>query len=377
MKLAIVHDYLNQYGGAEKTVEALHEVFPNAPVFTSIFLPHRLPPVFSTMDIRTSFMQKLPFLEKHFKKYLPLYPKAIESFDLREYDVVLSSSSAFAKGARPPNGAVHICYCYTPMRFVWNPGSYIPNEEIKPVFRAMLPPVLYWLEKWDVRTLPRVRHFIAISRNVQTRIRQTWGRDSEIIYPPVETGRFRISDDTDDYFLIVSRLNGYKRIDLAVQAFNELGLPLRIAGEGPKRAALERQAQGNVRFLGRLTQADLAESMSRCRAFVFPGEEDFGIAPVEAMACGRPVIAFGAGGALETVVEGKTGTFFREPTAKSLTEAVRRFESMTFDPMAIRRQAEKFDKEVFKRRIEEFVKEKYQQTKFRSPSPSPATGGEG
>ncbi len=355
MKLAIVHDYLNQYGGAEKTLEALHEAFPGAPVFTSIFLPENLPAHFSAWNIRSSFMQKLPFLKRHFKKYLLFYPKAIESFDLSEFDVVLSSSSAFAKGARVSPKACHICYCYSPMRFVWTQKAYFERERINRMFYMFLPFVLSWLKKWDLKTAVNVHHYIAISRFIQERIKTCFQRDSDVIYPPVDVSGFSISESVGDYFLVVSRLNAYKKIDIVVQAFNQLSRPLVVVGVGPEEKILRKQSKKNIVFLGRLSQTDLGKYLSQCRGFVFPGEEDFGIAPVEAMACGRPVIAYKSGGALETVKEGATGVFFDEPNCESLIEAVHRFEKLQFDPIGIRQHAMQFDKEVFKNKIKEYV----------------------
>jgi len=358
MKLAIVHDFLNQYGGAEKTLEALHELYTDAPVFTSILLPRRLPPAFSSWDIRVSFLQRLPFLEKHFKKYLLLYPRAMERFDLSAFDAVLSSSSAFAKGVRARPGALHVCYCYTPMRFVWDSAHYLAKERIPFFYRPFLKSALSYLKEWDLRTIGSVTRFIAISRHIQARIRAAYGRWSEVIYPPVETSRFLVSQSRDDYFLIVSRLNAYKNIDMAVQAFNQWGRPLVVVGEGPRRAALQRAAKKNVTFLGRVPADELVRLYSRCRAFVFPGSEDFGIAPVEAMASGRPVIALAAGGALETVVPGETGVFFEKPEVDSLLQVLRDFENRAFDSARIRRHAEKFDKAVFKDKIAAFLKKR-------------------
>ncbi|MFY9270942.1 MAG: glycosyltransferase [Candidatus Manganitrophaceae bacterium] len=360
MKIAIVHDYLNQYGGAEKVVEVLHELYPDAPIFTSIFLPKHLPPHFSTFDIRPSFMQRLPFLDRHFKKYLLLYPSAIERFDLKGFDLVLSSSSAFAKGARPPQGVRHICYCYSPMRFAWDLKTYIEKEQIHSFYKLFLPWTVSRLKNWDIGTLNRVDHFIGISRHIRQKIKMIYQRDADVIYPPVDLSQFFISSTHDDYFLIVSRLNAYKRIDIAIEAFNQLSWPLLIIGKGPQEDTLKKKAKKNVVFLGEVSQRDLPRYLSRCRAFIFPGEEDFGIAPVEAMASGRPVIAYGRGGALETVVDGLTGTFFKRQTTEDLIDAIHRFEKMSFDPQNIRRHAEQFDKEVFKEKIKSYVNEKFQ-----------------
>lgn len=361
MKLAIVHDYLNQYGGAEKVVETLYDVFPEAPIYTSIYIPENMPECFRRMDIRTSFMQKLPFLNKHFKKYLMLYPKAIKSFDLSRYDIILSSSSAFAKGAKIHPGTLHICYCYSPMRFVWNYESYIAKERFGGIVRKILPLFIARLRRWDLKINDNVDYFIAISKYIQDRIMRCYGCQSEVIYPPVNVKDFKISQETSDYFLVVSRLNAYKRIDLAIKAFNQLGLPLKIVGDGPQRKFLEQLAGPNIKFLGKVPMDILIKKYSQCQAVIFPGDEDFGIVPVEAQACGRPVIAYAAGGALETIIEEVTGVFFKKPTVESLVEAVKKFGKIksNFSSETIRENAFQFDEEIFKRKIKAFIEEKY------------------
>lgn len=357
--IAITHDYLNQFGGAERVVEVLHETFPQAPIYTSIYLPNKLPASFKKMDIRTSFMQRLPFLEEHFKKYLFLYPKAFESFDLSDYAIVLSSSSAFAKGISKGPDACHICYCYTPMRFVWRYEDYIEKEDFNKFIKMMLPVLLSGLKKWDLKTNENVDHFIAISKYIAKRIEDYYKVNSEVIYPPVNVNAFSPSGSISDYFLIVSRLNAHKKLDIAIRAFNKLGLPLKVIGEGPYKNELMGMAGKNIEFLGKVPDEELPGLYSRCRAFIFPGEEDFGIAPVESQAAGRPVIAYRSGGALETVVENKTGVFFDELNEDSLADAVKRFLGMDFDVKTIRDNALKFDKEVFKKQIISFVEQKY------------------
>ena len=356
MRTALVHDYLNQAGGAERVVECLHEVFPEAPIFTSIYDRDKMPEIFRKMDIRTSFMQCLPLVMKHFKKYLPLFPFAFQSFDLSGYDLILSSSSAWGKGIKKEKGSLHICYCHSPMRFVWMYEDYMEKEEYGPIIRMLLIPVLKWLKKWDLKTSGQVDHFIANSRTTQKRIKLFYGRDSEVIHPPVDTSFFKpYNNKISDYFLVVSRLNPYKHIDLAIEAFNELGYPLYVIGSGPDEKRLKKLAKGNINFLGKLPDDEIVKYYSGCRAFILPGEEDFGLTPVEAQACGRPVIAYRAGGALESVVEGVTGVFFDEQERSSLIDAVREFEMMSFDLKGIRENALKFDKDVFKRKIKEFI----------------------
>jgi glycosyltransferase involved in cell wall biosynthesis len=358
MKIAIVHDYLNQFGGAERVVSALHEIYPDAPIYTSIYDEKRMPANFRKMDIRTSFMQKLPFVFRFFKYYLLFYPLAFESFDLSEYDVILSSSSAFAKGVKKRKDQLHICYCHNPMRFVWRYDDYVKRESIPAWLKSLLPLVLGPVKKWDLQTSEAVDFFIANSSVVAQRIARTYNRKSVIITPPVECAYFKPSSLSHDYFLVVSRLNTYKRIDVVVEAFNKLDLSLKIIGEGPDRRSLQRMAGPNIEFLGKVTDAELAKHLSECRALVFPGEEDFGIVPLEAMACGRPVIAYQAGGAEETVVDGETGIFFGEQTSASLMQGIKRFQFIIFDKSKIRQQAKKFDKEIFKRKIKEYIGQK-------------------
>jgi glycosyltransferase involved in cell wall biosynthesis len=348
-KVALVASWLNQYGGAERVLEVAHDLFPDAPVFTSTYWRAAMPAAYKTWDIRVTFIDRLPLRNQ--RLLLPLYPAAFESLDLRGYDVILSITSAFAHGVRVPAGARHICYCLTPARFLWNYAAYVERERIGRLPRLILPLFIAGLRAWDRRAAERVSDFCAISQLVRERIAKYYQRDATIIFPPVEVGRFSVSRARGDYFLILSRLVPYKRIDLAVQAFNELGLPLVIAGDGRDRARLQAIAQPNVRFLGRVSDAAGKDLIARCRAFLFPGEEDFGITPLEANACGKPVIAFAGGGALETIVAGVTGEFFRAPTAQALADAVRAFDDRKFDPMALRGHAEKFSTAVFKEKL--------------------------
>ena len=358
MKVAIVHDWLNQLGGAEAVLEALTELYPEAPIFTSIYHPQAMPDRYRQWDIRASWLDRLPLIKTHHQPFLALYPLAFEGFDLRGYDLVISNKSAFCHGVITPADTVHVCYCLTPTRFLWDYHNYIQNERINPLAAALLSPVLPNLRLWDRVAAERVGHFVAISQTVRQRIRKFYGRDAEIIHPPVDVDRFRIQDGHEDYFLIVSRLVPYKRIDLAVEAFNKLELPLVILGDGRDRSRLQARAKANIEFLGRLPDSEVERYIARCRAFIFPGEEDFGIAPVEAQAAGRPVIAYAAGGALETVVEGVTGVFFREPTADSLARAVSEFDERVFDGQEISTHARHFDKDTFKRKFQAFVSDR-------------------
>jgi glycosyltransferase involved in cell wall biosynthesis len=349
VRLALVASWLNQYGGAERVLEVAHELFPDAPVFTSTYRAAALPATYQTWDIRATFFDQIPLADK--RVLLPLYPAAFESFDLRGYDLILSITSAFAHGVRVPPGARHICYCLTPARFLWNYADYVERERIGRLPRLILPFFIARLRAWDHRAAERVTQFVAISETVRERIAKYYQREATVIHPPVDVERFSVAHARGDYFLILSRLVPYKRIDLAVRAFNELGLPLLIAGEGRDRARLQSLAKSNVQFLGRPSDEQARDLLARCRAFLFPGEEDFGITPLEANASGKPVIAFAGGGALETIVEGVTGEFFRAPTAPSLVMVVRAFEDAKYDALTMRRHAEKFSVAVFKEKL--------------------------
>jgi glycosyltransferase involved in cell wall biosynthesis len=355
MRVAIVHDYLNQTGGAERVVESFHRLWPDAPIFTTIADRDAMPASLRDADIRVSWMQRLPAWRRHFRAYLPLYPFAVESFDLRGYDVVVSSSSAWAKAARTPAGAVHVCYCHTPMRWVWDYEHYVAREGFGPLTRVALAPIIVALRSWDVRTAQRPTHIVVNSRVVQDRVQRCWGRTSELLHPPVETGRFAAGSGPGRAHLVVSRLAHYKRIDLAVAAFTQLGLPLEIIGDGPARRSLEAMAGPTISFRGRVDDAGVARAMRECRGLIFPGEEDFGITPLEANASGRPVIAYRAGGAVETVRDGVTGVLFAEQAPASLADAVQRAEAVSWDAAAIRRHAEAYAVASFEARFRAIV----------------------
>jgi glycosyltransferase involved in cell wall biosynthesis len=364
MKVALVHDYLNQMGGAERVVMALHEIFPDAPIYTSIYDPDRVDPAFRQMDIRTTFMQKFPLVTKHHQPYLLFYPFAMESLDLRDYDLVLSSSSAFAKGVITKPETTHICYCHTPMRWCWNYAEYVEREQLGKLARKMLPFLITGLRIWDQTSATRVDHFIANSPVIAERIAKYYRRESVVIPPPVDAARFPFAPGTqpEDYFLIVSRLIPYKRVDLAIQACNQLELPLVVIGSGRDEAPLKKLAGPTIRFTGRLSDEEVLHYFTHCRAFLFPGEEDFGITPLEAQASGRPVIAYGAGGALASVVEGVTGLFFHEQTVESLAAVLASFNERAFDPQTIRNHAIEFDLPRFQRRILQFIEAKMPQS---------------
>jgi glycosyltransferase involved in cell wall biosynthesis len=360
MKIAIVHDFLIQMGGAEKVVEVLHDVFPEAPVYTSVYDSQAMPNYYRTWDIRTSFMQRV-LLKRHTHRLaLFLYPTAFESFDLSAYDLVISSSSAFAKGIITQPHTTHVCYTHTPMRYVWMTANYVRNESISRPLRRILTPGLHYLRTWDTIAATRVDKYVANSRTVAQRINKFYRRDCDVVHPPVETSRFQIADDIGDYYIIVSRFAPYKRLDLAVRAFTKLGRPLKIVGTGRQMKELQAGAGKNVEFLGYVGDAEVAQLMARSKAYIMPGEEDFGIAPVEANACGRPVIAYGAGGALDSQEDEVTGVLFNEQSVEALCEAVLRSDAIEFDPPTIQAHARQFDTSVFQQRIKEVTIEPLQ-----------------
>ena len=363
MNIALVHDWLNQIGGAEDVLEAIVDLYPQAPLYTSLYDPNRMPDAYRQWDIRTSFIDRLPWAHSKQQLYFALYPQAFESFDFRGYDVVLSNKSGFCHGIITGPETLHICYCLTPTRYVWRYHQYAEQEQLGRLTRAALVPFLTGLRQWDRLAADRVDHFIAISHEVSRRIAKHYRRDATIIYPPVDTERFAPSNRIDEYYLTVGRLVPYRRLDMLIQAFNQMQKPLLIAGSGRDRERLEALAGPTVQLLGYVPDADLPDLMARCRAFMWPGEEDFGIAPVQAMAAGRPVIAYGAGGALETVVVGptaatSTGAFFAEQSVAAIIDAVESFDPTAVSPAFIRRHAEQFDTGVFNRRLESFVAEK-------------------
>ncbi|MCC7368480.1 MAG: glycosyltransferase [Chloroflexi bacterium] len=373
MRIALTHDYLNQYGGAERVLEQLHSYYPDAPIYTSMYDANVMPAAYRSWDIRTSFMQRFPLVTKQHQAYLMAYPIAFESFDLGGYDVVISNSSAFCKGVVTGPNTLHISYCLTPMRWVWRYREYVERERLGGFARLVLPPLIHYLRVWDAGASSRVDRYIAISTAVAARIQKYYRRESEIIPPPVDTEQFTLSRTSGDYYLTVARLAPYRRIDLIVEAFRELGLPVKIVGIGRDRARLEGRATPNIEFLGRVDDETLADLYANCRAYLFPGEEDFGIAPVEAQAVGKPVVAYAAGGSLDTVIDGETGVLFPRQTPKDLADAVRKLETMSFDPERIRRNAERFSVSLFRERFTNFVERAYAewQTEHRSKAERP------
>lgn len=358
MKLAIIVSWLNQYGGAERVLEVVHDMYPNAPVYTSIYRPQALPEAYRSWDIRPSFLNRIPLVPRKHQLLLPLYPLAFESFDLRGYDLVLSITSAFGHGVITPADTPHVCYCLTPARFLWGYHLYIEREGVGRLTRVALQPYLKSLRQWDRLAADRVDRFIAISRTVRRRIAKVYRRQADILYPPIATQEEIAPQEPEDYYLVVSRLIPYKRIDLAVEAFNRLGLPLRIIGEGRDGPMLRTLARDNIRFEGYVASDHaVRQQMARCKALVFPGEEDFGLAPVEAMFTGRPVIAYAAGGALDTIIEDRTGVFFCEPTVEALVRAVERCEATRYDPGVLQEHARQFGIAPFQRALDRMLRE--------------------
>lgn len=346
-RLTLVHDFLIQMGGAERVVETMAEAFPEAPVYTSATFGANLFPVFRSDRVRNSWMQKLPGMEKFHKKLFFLYPFAFKALRMGPTDLAWISSSSFSKWIPKPEGAKFVCYCHTPPRYFWNPDEYLENEIGNPVLRRFVRALMPLFRWSDLRQSRKIDLLLANSRNVQTRIRECYGRESVVVYPPVDVERFKVSERSDDFYLIVSRLVAYKHIDRAVRAFTESGKKLVIIGDGPDMGRLKSMAGENIIFLGRAPDETVTEMMANCRAYIFPGSEDFGITPVEAQACGKPVIAYRDGGALETVIEGETGVFFDQPEPASLIAAVEEFEEASWDPQRIRRNAERFSIERF------------------------------
>lgn len=357
MKLALVHDWLNQRGGAEDVLETLVALYPDSPIFTGLYAPDLMPPTYRAWDIRTLWIDHLPGIHRHHQPYLPVYPLAWHGFQPDGFDVILSNKSGFCHGLRSSEETLHICYCLAPTRYVWQLDSYIAREGLGLPAQMILRPLVAALKGWDFEAAQRVHHLIAISSDIQQRIKDFYGRDSVVIYPPVDTARFQPAAHHEDYFLIVSRLIPYKRIDLAVQAATRLGLPLKISGKGRDLERLQAMAGPTVEFLGYVPDDQLPDLMARCKAFLFPGLEDFGITPVQAQAAGRPVIAFGGGGALDTVIPGRTGELFEHLTVESLAQAMAEFDVRRYDTQVLRAHAERFDTRVFNRQITAYVEQ--------------------
>jgi glycosyltransferase involved in cell wall biosynthesis len=356
MRIAFVHDYMIQYGGAERVLECFCEIWPHAPIYTLIYDEEKTHGRFKGRRIYTSFLQNFPYSRKNHRIFPPLMPPAIEQFDFSKYDVVLSDSSSFAKGAITLPKTLHICYCHTPMRYAWDDcQKYIEEFGFPGFIKKFVPFFMNYIRVWDRMSADRPDVYIANSRFVAGRIKKYYKKKSTVINPPVDVSKFRIGEKTGDYFLMVGRLMTYKRFDIVIEAFNRLGWKLKIIGRGPDEKRLRKIAKENIFFMGRLNDEELAKTYSGAKAFIFPQEEDFGIVAIEALAAGRPLIAFRGGDIVEHVREGTEGIFFDEQTAESLTGALKKFKFENFNPQEIRQKALPFDKEIFKGRIKDYV----------------------
>ncbi len=359
MRIALVCDWLTGMRGGERCLKAVADLYPRADLFALVYFPGQLRGEFEGRRVITSFIQKLPVNDRSFRYCLPLFPAAVESFDLRDYELVVSFSHCAAKGARARPGAAHLCYCHTPVRYAWDlKEEYLRHMNI--LLKRPVSAVLDRLRRWDLKTSGRVTRFIANSVNIQRKIQRFYGRSSEVIHPPVELERFSVSDKEEDYYLAVSAMVPYKRLDIAVEAFNETGQRLIIAGSGPEYRRLRAAAKSNIEFIAGPDDAAVEQLYAGCRALIFPGEEDFGIVPLEAQACGKPVVAYGRGGVLETVIPlgrdeaAPTGVFFEHPSVESLKGAIRELEKNRdrFRPEYGRRNAERFGTRQYQARMQ-------------------------
>jgi glycosyltransferase involved in cell wall biosynthesis len=355
MKIALVHDYLNQEGGAERVARVFCCTYPGSPLYTSVYDPACMDPFWRTVDVRTSFMQPLGPSLRVAKALLPLYPLAFEAFDFSAYDVVLSSSSTFAKGIITGPDTYHICYCHSPARFAWMYHDYVAQMTLGRIARTLLPAVVARLRVWDYAAAQRVDAFLANSHNTARRIAKFYRRAATVLHPPIDVSAFHPTTRREPYFLVLARLQAYKRVDVAVEAFNRLRWPLLVVGTGPDAARLRAHAGPTVRFTGRVSDVQARHYMRSCQALIWPGDEDLGLTPLEVLASGRPVVAYRAGGAMETLVDGVTGTFFDRQTPEALVDALCAFDPAAYAPTALRAHVSAFDVSVFQQRLRQFV----------------------
>jgi glycosyltransferase involved in cell wall biosynthesis len=367
LKVAIIHYWLVNMRGGEKVLEEICEMFPQADIFTHVYVPGKVTDTIRKHAVHQTFIARLPLARSRYQTYLPLMPLALEELDLSAYDLVISSEAGPAKGVIVRPDALHVCYCHSPMRYIWDQYP-VYRRSAGLLARMLMPFLMSGLRQWDVTSSARVDYFVANSTAVASRIRKYWRRESEVVHPPVETARFSPAPSRDDFYLFAGELAPYKRADLAVSACTALGRRLVVIGDGPDARRLQKIAGPSVEFLGRVSDDVLADHYGRCRALLFPGEEDFGIVPVEAMASGAPVICFDRGGARDTVIPDVTGIFFKEQTLAETINAIRRFEMVahTFDPERLREHASGFAKELFRRRFGELI-ERLAQT-YASPA---------
>ena len=354
-KVAIFQDYLAQMGGAEQVTESIHRALPGADLYTTLSVPEKLSPYLRDVRPTTTWMQALPAKGRLYRHYFLLYPFAVESVSLNDYDLIVSSCCGYAKGVKRGSNTVHVCYCHTPMRFVRNFQAYVARERFWRITRLALKPSVAGLRRWEQRAARRPDYYIANSRTVADRLQSAFGVNATVIEPPIFASRFQISREIEDYYLVLSRLVPYKQLDLAIEACARTGRQLVVIGDGPDRARLQAKAGPTVAFLGRQPDWIVNCYASRARALIFPGEEDFGLAPLEVNAAGRPVVAYGAGGATETIIEGLNGILFRTPSTESLIEALEECESRTWNPEAIRRNALRYDVGIFQERLLTFL----------------------
>ncbi len=356
MKIALVHDYLSQDGGAEAVLRTISKMWPEAPIFVLFYDPKKSHPYFKDKDIYLSPMHHYPLIKQFYKWYLPMMPYATEELDLRDFDVVISSTSAFAKGIITHPGTLHISYCHTPTRYLWSEkNSYISEMKYPVVLQKLAAPILHRLRNWDQAAAQRVDVFVANSKLVAGRIKKYYGAPSTVVYPPVEVEKFNSSETIGNYYLAGGRLVPYKRFDLIVQAFTRLKIPLKIFGEGPMYGSLKRMAGPNIEFLGRVSDEAKAKLYAEAICYIHPQEEDFGITAVEAQAAGTPVIAWGKGGATETVKDGETGIYLDEQSWEELAGTVINFDRSRFNPEKIRANAEKFNTSIFEQKFRALV----------------------
>lgn len=355
VKVALVHDWLTTFGGAERCLVLLHRLYPTAPIYTLVHDENNTPPELEDAHIITSHLQRLPGATTNWQRFLPGMPYAIEQFDLSGYDLVISSCHAVAKGVLTHSRQRHLCYCYTPIRYIWDLyHTYLKHTRLSPLAERVFRLTAHYLRQWDYSAAQRVDKLLAISDTIKARIRHIYGREAPVVYPPVDTEFFKPDAAAlSDYYLVVSRFVPYKRVDLAIETFRYRDDRLLVVGEGPQEGRLKKLARGtgNIEFLGGVSDEELRILYQNCRALVFTAEEDFGLTPVECMACGRPVVALGYGGASETVVDGETGVYFSEQTPQALDSAIDRLNAGDYDPAACRRRARLFDQSVFLAKI--------------------------
>ncbi len=360
LKVALIHDWLTGQRGGEKVLEVLCEIFPEAPIFTLFHFPGTQIKSIEERDIHTSFLQRMPFLRKKYRSYLPMFPVAVELFDLQDFDMIVSSSHCVAKGVIPRPDALHVCYIHSPVRYAWNQYfSYFSPKKLGFFSRKLIPFSIHKLRLWDESSSHRVDHFIANSKATAQRVQKYYRRQSDVIHPPVDSDYFRPVEKQEDYFLIVSALVPYKKIDLAIQTFNQNGRVLKILGQGPEYKRLKKMSKTNIQFLGSTDDETLLKTYQQAKALIMPGEEDFGINALEAQACGIPVVSYARGGALETVISGETGVFFSELSVKSLLGALDKLETIPFNKEILRVHALNFSREKFKEILNAFLRKKW------------------